>query len=114
MGICRFWSQGVVALFTPVLISVVGDEEMFRIFVNHAVLERIAEQVTILLDVLTEDNNYHAVESLPIKSPFLLTEGPDVLVKVPCKADLLGDKLTAFAPHTTGIPSGLPGSESYR
>ena len=59
---------------------------------------------TILLDVLTEDNNYHAVESLPIKSPFLLTEGPDVLVKVPCKADLLGDKLTAFAPHTTGIP----------
>ena len=42
---------------------------------------------TILLDVLTEDNNYHAVESLPIKSPFLLTEGPDVLVKVPCKAE---------------------------
>ena len=59
---------------------------------------------TILLDVLTEDNNYHAVDSLPIKSPFLLTEGPDVLVSVPCKADLLGDKLTAFAPHTTGIP----------
>ena len=59
---------------------------------------------TILLDVLTEENNYHAVESLPIKSPFLNTEGPDRLVKVPCKADLLGDKLTAFAPHTTGIP----------
>ena len=38
---------------------------------------------TILLDVLTEDNNYHAVESLPIKSPFLLTEGPDVLL---CKS----------------------------
>ena len=59
---------------------------------------------TILLDVLTEDNKYHAAQTLPIQSPFLLTEGPDVLVKVPCKADLLGDKLTAFAPHTTGIP----------
>lgn len=59
---------------------------------------------TILLDVLTEENKYHAVESLPIRNPFLLTEGPDVLVNVPCKADLLGDKLTAFAPHTTGIP----------
>lgn len=58
----------------------------------------------ILLDVLMEDNNYHTVDSLPIKSPFLLTEGPDVLVNVPCKEDLLGDKLTAFAPHTTGIP----------
>ncbi|MBP5397477.1 MAG: nucleotidyl transferase AbiEii/AbiGii toxin family protein [Bacteroidales bacterium] len=59
---------------------------------------------TILLDVLMEDNNYHEVESLPIRSPFLLTEGPDVHVSIPCKADLLGDKLTAFAPHTTGIP----------
>lgn len=59
---------------------------------------------TILLDVLMEDNNYHDVDSLPIKSPFLLTDGPDVFVSVPCKADLLGDKLTAFAPHTTGIP----------
>ena len=59
---------------------------------------------TILLDVLTEDNNYHDVDPLPIRSPFLITEGPDVFVNVPSKADLLGDKLTAFAPHTTGIP----------
>ena len=26
-------------------------------------------------------------------------------VKVPCVESILGDKLTAFAPHTTGIPS---------
>lgn len=26
------------------------------------------------------------------------------MVKLPSKEDLLGDKLTAFAPHTTGIP----------
>lgn len=59
---------------------------------------------TILLDVLMEENNYHSVEQLPIRSPFLKTEGEDVFVNVPCTADLLGDKLTAFAPHTTGIP----------
>lgn len=35
---------------------------------------------TILLDVLTEDNNYHSVDFLPIGSPFLLTEGFDVFV----------------------------------
>lgn len=72
---------------------------------HYLVAYRTSSDVdNILLDVLTEENNYHAVESLPIKSPFLLTDGPDVLVNVPCKADLLGDKLTAFAPHTTGIP----------
>jgi len=58
----------------------------------------------ILLDVLNEDNNYSEIVSLPIKSPFLVTEGEDVQVSLPSKADLLGDKLTAFAPNTTGIP----------
>ncbi len=58
----------------------------------------------ILLDVLYEDQQYHRLESKPIASPFLIPEGEDVMVKVPCVEDLLGDKLTAFAPHTTGIP----------
>lgn len=58
----------------------------------------------ILLDVLFEDVKYAAIERLPIESPFLKTEGDSVYVNVPSKADLLGDKLTAFAPHTTGIP----------
>lgn len=58
----------------------------------------------ILLDVLYEDLHYHRLEEKPILSPFLITEGDDVVVKIPCVDDLLGDKLTAFAPHTTGIP----------
>ena len=32
------------------------------------------------------------------------TKGDDVFVRVPSVEDILGDKLTAFAPHTTGIP----------
>ena len=61
-------------------------------------------QDKILLDVLFEETHYSKVVSLPIQSPLLLTEEPLVMVKLPSHEDLLGDKLTAFAPHTTGIP----------
>ena len=62
------------------------------------------ETECILLDVLFEEIHYHEVEQLPIQSRFLKLEGEPVLVNVPGKADMLGDKLTAFAPNTTGIP----------
>lgn len=58
----------------------------------------------ILLDVLFEDIHYHEIEKVPIQSRFLKLEGEPVMVNVPSKADMLGDKLTAFAPSTTGIP----------
>ena len=58
----------------------------------------------ILLDVLFEDIHYNNVVQLPILSHFLKTEGEAVSVNVPSSADLLGDKLTAFAPNTTVIP----------
>ena len=61
-------------------------------------------QDKILLDVLFEETHYSKVVSLPIQSPLLLTEEPPVMVNLPSHEDLLGDKLTAFAPHTTGIP----------
>lgn len=58
----------------------------------------------ILLDVLFEEIHYKNVETLQIESPLLINTGSPVLVSLPSKEDLLGDKLTAFAPHTTGIP----------
>lgn len=58
----------------------------------------------ILLDVLFEDIHYNKIVTLPIVSPFLKTDGEPVMVNIPSYQDLLGDKLTAFAPHTTGIP----------
>lgn len=61
-------------------------------------------QDKILLDVLFEDIHYSNVVELPIQSRLLKTHGEPVIVKLPSKEDLLGDKLTAFAPHTTGIP----------
>ena len=58
----------------------------------------------ILLDVLYEDIQYNDVLSLPIAGPLLLQKGEPVMVRCPSLEDMLGDKLTAFAPHTTGIP----------
>lgn len=58
----------------------------------------------ILLDVLFEDNWYSCIEQLPIVNPFLAVTGEPWTVKLPSKDDLMGDKLTAFAPNTTGTP----------
>jgi len=58
----------------------------------------------VLLDVLFEEIHYNNVVQLPIESRFLKTDDEKVFVNVPSVADLLGDKLTAFAPNTTGIP----------
>ncbi|MGN1233721.1 MAG: nucleotidyl transferase AbiEii/AbiGii toxin family protein [Candidatus Cryptobacteroides sp.] len=58
----------------------------------------------ILLDVLFEDIWYSNIERLPIISPFLKMTGDPLTVSLPSIDDLLGDKLTAFAPNTTGIP----------
>ncbi|MDE6836043.1 MAG: nucleotidyl transferase AbiEii/AbiGii toxin family protein [Muribaculaceae bacterium] len=63
-----------------------------------------ADEGNILLDVLFEDLHYSRIEELPIRSRFLKTTGEEVYVRVPSIEDILGDKLTAFAPHTTGIP----------
>ena len=61
-------------------------------------------QDKILLDVLFEETHYAKIVTMPIQSPLLLTDEPLVMVYLPSHEDLLGDKLTAFAPHTTGIP----------
>lgn len=61
----------------------------------------------ILLDVLFEENPYSTLVERPIKNSLLITTGEDLTVSVPGINCILGDKLTAFAPHTTGIPFGI-------
>lgn len=58
----------------------------------------------VLLDILYEEVNYSKIVQLPIQSVFVPIKETPLLVDVPCLEDLLGDKLTAFAPNTTGIP----------
>ncbi len=64
----------------------------------------VAAEDYVLLDVVFDSNHYQHELSLPIRSKFMLNAGEDILVRVPSAEDLLGDKLTAFAPNTTGIP----------
>ncbi|MDR0294823.1 MAG: nucleotidyl transferase AbiEii/AbiGii toxin family protein [Prevotellaceae bacterium] len=58
----------------------------------------------VLLDVLHEKINYKHLNSTPIQSVFIPTIDKPLSVNIPSLDDILGDKLTAFAPNTTGIP----------
>jgi predicted nucleotidyltransferase component of viral defense system len=57
----------------------------------------------VILDVLDEDNLYPHVDDLPVQMPFF-TPDHRIRVRVPTVEGLLGDKLTAFAPTTVGVP----------
>ncbi len=63
--------------------------------------------VTILLDVVFENIHYGSTIERPIQNELLLTEGDNLSVLLPDVNGILGDKLSAFAPHTTGIPFGM-------
>lgn len=63
-----------------------------------------SDEEYILLDILFEKINYSKIISLPIQSTFVPVVGNPLDVDVPCLEDILGDKLTAYAPNTTGIP----------
>lgn len=62
------------------------------------------EEEYILLDILFEEVGYTKLERIPIQSSFTPIDGEPIRVKIPCLEDILGNKLTAFAPNTTGIP----------
>ena len=42
-----------------------------------------------------------------VKNELLIVDGLKTMVTVPSAECILGDKLTAFAPHTTGVPLGV-------
>ncbi|MBN2424003.1 MAG: nucleotidyl transferase AbiEii/AbiGii toxin family protein [Calditrichaceae bacterium] len=58
----------------------------------------------VLLDILFEESQYKKIESINIDSSFVQQDGPALKINVPSFEDMLGDKLTAFAPNTSGIP----------
>ncbi len=64
------------------------------------------KEVVVILDVLFEERQYPNTVFKPIKNDLLLTEGEDLIVEIPDMESILGDKLSAFAPHTTGIKFG--------
>ncbi|MCA0447270.1 MAG: nucleotidyl transferase AbiEii/AbiGii toxin family protein [Bacteroidetes bacterium] len=60
----------------------------------------------ILLDILFAENHYPTLIDIPLETDWLLQVGNPVTIKTPDINSILGDKLTAFAPNTTGVPYG--------
>lgn len=58
----------------------------------------------ILLDVLFEKHQYPKVTVTPVRSNWVKVVGDSITIEVPTIESILGDKLTAFAPNTTGVP----------
>jgi hypothetical protein len=58
----------------------------------------------ILLDILFENIHYNSLIYCDIKSTFVKHDGDIVRTKTPDFNNIMGDKLTAFAPNSTGIP----------
>lgn len=75
-----------------------------KFFYKIAFRDNDSRPGNILLDVLYEDSHYNQVIQVPIESPFIELEDKPMFVTIPSVNDILGDKLTAFAPNTSGIP----------
>ncbi len=63
-----------------------------------------AEEEYILLDILFEKATYQNILNIAVISDFVISNEENIYIPVPSVEDILGDKLTAFAPNTTGIP----------
>ncbi len=80
------------------------EKSHFKFTYDSPVQEK---QFFILLDILYEQNHYCTLVKRKIAHEFLLTNEPYAEVTMPSINCILGDKLTAFAPHTTGISFGV-------
>lgn len=59
--------------------------------------------LSILLDAVFEKNPYPHLVEKDISNDLLLTSGDNYKVVIPSVNSIVGDKLTAFAPHTIGV-----------
>ena len=80
------------------------DKEHYK-FVFKSI--RDGAESNILLDLVFQELHYPELEIRPIKALYIDTEDPVINVQVLPVDCMLGDKLTAFAPDTCGIPYGV-------
>jgi predicted nucleotidyltransferase component of viral defense system len=76
--------------------------EHYKFYYKSVVDANYGEE-PILLDILYDRHFYSEIKKLPIKNKWLVTGNPINYTEVPSVESILGDKLTAFAPNTTGI-----------
>ncbi len=58
----------------------------------------------ILLDIIFAENHYPKLVEILLETEWLIQNDKPVTVTTPDINSILGDKLTAFAPNTTGVP----------
>jgi hypothetical protein len=78
-------------------------KQHFKFFFPSAIQ---AKESHILLDILFEKNPYPSLYPVDIQSSMVELDGQITKIVCPAIECLLGDKLTAYAPHTTGILYG--------
>lgn len=77
------------------------EKHHFKFYYNSAFRSDI--QPYVLLDIVVDSNPYINIHSKAIASNLLDINEPIYNVNVPSPEEMLGDKLTAFAPNSVGI-----------
>ncbi|MCI9182139.1 MAG: nucleotidyl transferase AbiEii/AbiGii toxin family protein [Acholeplasmatales bacterium] len=75
----------------------------YKFFYNSIYSDFGKENPYVLLDIVFDNHKYFNLQHLPIESHFIKTTNPLLSVQVPSIDEMLGDKLTAFAPNTIGV-----------
>ncbi|MBU2446700.1 MAG: nucleotidyl transferase AbiEii/AbiGii toxin family protein [Bacteroidetes bacterium] len=75
----------------------------YKLFFNSVINTKMKSYV--LLDVLFQENPYPTLSAKILQNRFITTSSKTEIV-IPSVNSILGDKLTAFAANTTGIPFG--------
>lgn len=74
----------------------------FKFYYESVVSNKFPQYV--LLDILFDNEIYTEMRKVPIKNSLINTCDPHMEALCPTLNSLLGEKMTAFAPNTTGIP----------
>lgn len=75
-------------------------------FIYHKTKNPQYPEEPVLLDIIYVESTYPETTEAPVKNITLKTDEPHTTVTIPTINAITGDKLTAFAPNTIGIPAG--------
>jgi len=75
----------------------------FKFYYNTIYEIKNDEEPYVLLDIVFDNMKYFELSRYKINSHFVKTDNPYLEVSIPSIDEMLGDKLTAFAPKTIGI-----------
>lgn len=84
------------------------DKEHYKFYFLSAITN---QETPVLLDVLKEEVLYKNIIRTPITCDFVFNENEITYVKTPDFNNIFADKITAFAPNSTGIPYIKKGKE---